>query len=86
MTEEIKPEPQKELVYKYNDLIVKGLSAKQLIDCERAGLMQIGYGKTETGQNIKLVRITDKGRGLMKQFPGETDPALDKFKFKPDES
>lgn len=81
---EIKPETpaKKELVYRYNDLEAKGVSAKSIKDCERAGLMQIGYGETETGQRLKLVRITEKGRALMKQFPGETDPALEQFKFK----
>lgn len=75
------PQGKKPLIYRMQQLLDLGVSAKDISDCIRAGLMVSGWARIN-GQSVKMVEITDKGRELMKNLPNakrETDgPAADR--------
>lgn len=58
-------------VYTYGDLIAKGITKKEISDCVRAGFMELGEGKLENGQLIKLVKITKRGHAVQRVHPNE---------------
>lgn len=60
---------EKELVFTYNDLIEKGIQVKDIRELEKHGAIIIGHGRLESGQIIKLIKVTPKGRVLMGKYP-----------------
>lgn len=56
----------KELVYEYRELIRLGVPVTDIKDLIKKGLIELGVGRLENGQIVKLVKVNAKGLAFMK--------------------